>query len=87
MNKYLLFFIVFLNISSGAAVAEGCEIVRGGTATAYDGRVKALEELQVEKKSLIPLNMQFPELKVIEKAFKGELQTCTNCVDKYIACK
>jgi hypothetical protein len=68
-----------------ASVWGSCEIVSpSGEKHPFDG--KSLLGLQVEKKSLTTLSKAYPELNVIEKTFKGEVQTCANCSDKYITC-
>ncbi len=65
-------------------IMAACEVVDGGTKTPFDG--KAIGSLSVEKKSLSELNKQFPDLKVIENSFKGEVVTCSVCSGKYISC-
>lgn len=71
---------------AGTCFASGmCEIVRDGVRTPFDG--SGLSGLQVEKKSLVLANREFPSLNIVEKAFKGELQTCTVCTFAYISCR
>ena len=61
-----------------------CQIIDGSKKTPYEG--SNLSGIAVEKKSLIALNKQFPNLHVVESIFKGEIQTCVNCTGKYISC-
>jgi hypothetical protein len=77
-----VFIFLMVVISGGASAA--CEIVDGVKRIPFDG--KTLDSLVIEKKSLIILNRQFPNLNVIETMFKGQLQTCTSCTEKYITC-
>lgn len=80
MKSLVVIFSILFSISAMAA----CEVVDGGKKTPFDG--KYVGNLSVEKKSLSILNKEFPDLKVIEKSFKGEVLTCTSCSDKYITC-
>ncbi len=82
MIKNTVFLFLFLTLTS--KVYAECTIVDGDRRIPFDG--KDLSDLVIEKKSLIELNKEFPDLNVIEKVFKGELQTCTNCTEKYITC-
>lgn len=66
-------------------IMAACEVVNGGAKAPFDG--KTIAGLSVEKKSLSAMNKEFPDLNIIEKSFKGEVQTCTTCSDKYITCK
>jgi hypothetical protein len=66
------------------AFAATCEIVDGAKRVPFDG--KSLESVMIEKKSLTILNAEFPALNVIEKTFKGEIQTCTLCAERHIVC-
>jgi hypothetical protein len=61
-----------------------CEVVDGGKKSPFDG--KTVGSMSVEKKSLSIMNKEFPDLNIVEKSFKGEVQTCTSCSDKYITC-
>jgi hypothetical protein len=76
-----LFTIAILTISSHAYAA--CEVVDGGNKKPFDGN---LSGLTVEKKSLSLLNKEYPSLNVVEKTFKGEVQTCSSCSEKYVTC-
>lgn len=67
-----------------ASVCAGCEIVDGGKKIPFDG--SSLDHLLIEKRSLTILNKEYPGLNVIEKTFKGEIQTCSNCTDKHVVC-
>jgi hypothetical protein len=80
--KKILFIVATIALS--ANLMAGCEVVDGGKKSPFDG--KTVGGNSVEKKSLSEINKQFPDLNVIEKAFKGEVQTCTACSDKYITC-
>lgn len=82
--KTCLWVGIILVGSTSGYVCAGCEIVDGDKKTPFDGR--SLGQIPVEKKSLIPLNTEFPNLNVIEKTFKGEIQTCTNCAERHVAC-
>lgn len=77
-------FLVLVTIAFSANLMAACEVVDGGKKTPFDG--KTVGSMSVEKKSLFTLNKQFPDLNIIEKSFKGEVQTCTTCTDKYITC-
>lgn len=79
--KNLIFTVVTLVFCSNVMAA--CESVDGGKKTPFDGKIAGMS---VEKKSLSILNKEFPDINVIEKSFKGEVQTCTACSDKYITC-
>jgi hypothetical protein len=76
------FFTIFILFSAKATSA--CVVVTNGTKVPFDGR--SVEGLQVEKKSMVLLNKEFPSLNVVEKTFKGEVQTCSLCTDKYVLC-
>jgi len=80
--KKIALVLVIIAFSSNLMAA--CEVVDGGKKTPFDG--KDVGSLQVEKKSLSTMNKEFPDLNIIEKSFKGEVQTCTSCSDKYITC-
>lgn len=82
MKKNKMFIFVFLAVTSKAYT--DCTIVDGDKKMPFDG--KDLRGLVIEKKSLIELNKEFPDLNIIEKVFKGELLTCTGCTEKYITC-
>ena len=82
--KLAILTIISALMFVGAEASAACEVVKDGAKTAFDGA--NLSGLQVEKKSLVPLNKEFPALNVVEKAFKGEVQTCTTCSSGYIAC-
>ena len=80
---YLLSLVFMISVSSAAW--GSCEVVdTGGKTSPFEG--KNLVGLQVEKQSLIILNKSYPELKVLEKTFKGEVQTCASCADKFVRC-
>lgn len=84
--KALLVTVSLIALSALAQPAfAACEKVEGGAKSAFDG--SSIAGFQVEKASLVPLNKEFPALNVVEKAFKGEVSTCTSCTDKYITCK
>jgi hypothetical protein len=68
----------------GLNIFAACEVVDGGKKTPFNG--KDVGGMSIEKKSLSVLNKEFPDLNIIEKSFKGEVQTCTSCTDKYITC-
>lgn len=80
--KTLLVALVTVAYCSNLMAA--CEVVDGGKKSPFDG--KTVGGLSVEKKSLSILNKEFPDLNIIEKSFKGDVQTCTSCTDKYITC-
>lgn len=80
--KIILYTVIIATVSSNVMAA--CEVVEGGKKTPFDG--KNIGSLSVEKKSLSTFNKEFPDLNIIEKSFKGEVQTCTTCSDKYITC-
>jgi hypothetical protein len=84
MPKYLLVLIVSLSCMPVIAMAK-CNIIEDGKKTPFDGQ--SLENLPIEKKSLMELNKTYSKLNVIEKTFKGEILTCTNCPERYIACE
>lgn len=81
MKKIILALVVTAFCTN---VMAACEVVDGGKKTPFDG--KSVAGLSVEKKSLSALNKEFSALNIIEKSFKGEVQTCTSCTDKYITC-
>lgn len=60
-----------------------CEMVDGSAKKPFDGN---LDGASVEKKSLSALNKEFPALNIVEKSFKGEVQTCSSCSGKYVTC-
>ncbi len=76
--------LVLVIIAFSSNLMAACEVVDGGKKSPFDG--KTVGSLQVEKKSLSTMNKEFPDLNIIEKSFKGEVQTCTSCSDKYITC-
>lgn len=76
--------LLILSVVVTSSLYAACEVVDGGKKTPFDG--KGVSGLSVEKKSLSILNKEFPDLNIIEKSFKGEVQTCTTCTDKYITC-
>lgn len=78
-SMILLFALAF---SPGSFAV--CELVDGGKKTPFDG--KTLDRVLVEKRSLTILNTEFPSLNVIERTFKGEVQTCSDCKEKHIVC-
>lgn len=80
--KTLLVALVTIAYCSNLMAA--CEVVDSGKKSPFDG--KTVGGLSVEKKSLSILNKEFPDLNIIEKSFKGDVQTCTSCTDKYITC-
>lgn len=80
--KNILLALVTVAFCSNLMAA--CEVVDGGKKSPFDG--KNVGTLSVEKKSLSTLNKEFPDLNIVEKSFKGEVQTCTTCSDKYITC-
>lgn len=80
--KMMIFTLFVLIVNSN--VMGACEVVNGGKKMPFNG--KDVAGLSIEKKSLSGVNKQFPDLNIIEKSFKGEVQTCTNCSDKYITC-
>lgn len=77
-------FIVLTSFLVSMNILAKCEVVDAGKKTPFDG--KSIGTLSVEKKSLAILNKEFPDLNIIEKSFKGEVQTCTLCSEKYITC-
>lgn len=81
MKKIILALMTMIVCSN---LMAACEVVNGGAKSPFDG--KNIGSLMVEKKSLSTLNKEFPDLNIIEKSFKGEVQTCTSCSDKYITC-
>lgn len=76
--------IALVALTFAFQLMAACEVVDGGKKSPFDG--KNVAGLSVEKKSLSTLNKEFPDLNIIEKSFKGEVQTCTSCSDKYITC-
>lgn len=76
--------LVLITITFCTNLMAACEVVDGGKKTPFDG--KNIAGMSIEKKSLSALNKEFPDLSIIEKSFKGEVQTCTICSDKYITC-
>lgn len=76
-------FVALVTVVYCSNLMAACEVVDGGKKTPFDGKVGGMS---VEKKSLSILNKEFPDLNIIEKSFKGEVQTCTSCTDKYITC-
>ena len=62
-----------------------CEVKIGEKRIPFNG--KDIIGLSIEKKSLSEVNKKFPDLNIIEKTFKGEVQTCTICSDNYVTCK
>lgn len=83
ISKLVLSTAVIL-LSAGV-VNAACELSEDGKTSPFDG--KSLSGVQVDKASLVNLNKEHPGLNAIEKSFKGELQTCTNCTGKFIVCK
>jgi len=79
LKIFVFLFAVFLCSNARAA----CEVIDGTKRRPFDGSLSGLE---IEKKSLTRLNNEFPNLNIIERTFKGELQTCSACTEKYIAC-
>jgi hypothetical protein len=73
-----------LSIVPLAFAYAGCEVVDGDKKTPFDG--SSLNHALVEKKSLVALNALFPNLNVIERTFKGEILTCTDCTERHITC-
>jgi hypothetical protein len=71
MKNLVVVLVAFLSAESRAH----CEIVNGSARTPFDG--KTLTGLLIEKKSLVLLNSEYPNLNAVEATFKGELQTCT----------
>jgi hypothetical protein len=82
--KPLLLALILISyaFTAGAAV---CEFHDGDEISNFAGA--SLDGIQVEKKSMILLNNQFPILNVIEKAFKGDIQTCSSCSGRFVSCK
>ena len=67
------------------AVANAdCQMVVDGKKTPFDGSVPP--SMMVEKKSMLKLDKQFPDANVVERIFKGEIVTCSDCSDQYIVC-
>lgn len=85
MTKQFITALVLASVFGGSSAWAACQLVSGGAKTPFDG--KSLDGVQVEKKSLVSLGKEFPGLGVVEKAFKGEVQTCTSCTDKYVTCE
>lgn len=77
MKKILALGMLTLSLNSFAA----CELVDGAAKKPFDGN---LNGATVEKKSLSSIHKEFPALNIVEKSFKGEVQTCTNCSGKYV---
>ena len=84
MTKGNVFLFFLSAITASANTYAQCEIVDGDKKEPFDG--KDLKGIDIEKKALLSLNKEFPALNVIEKTFKGEAQTCTNCSEKHITC-
>jgi hypothetical protein len=84
MIKDILFFFLVLTVSASANIQAGCDIIDGNKKTPFNG--KELKDLAIEKKSLVFLNDEFPNLHIIELAFKGEILTCSICSEKHISC-
>jgi len=80
----VIYLFLFLSIAASASTYAGCDVVDAGKRTPFDG--KSLHGLFVEKKSLIELNDEYPDLNVIERTFKGEVQTCTDCTERHVVC-
>lgn len=76
--------LVLVTMAFCSNLMAACEVVEGGAKKPFDG--KTVGSLSVEKKSLSIMNKEFPDLNIVEKSFKGEVQTCTSCSDKYITC-
>jgi hypothetical protein len=74
--------VVLVAVLSAESQAH-CEIVQGSARIPFDG--KTLIGLLIEKKSLVLLNSEFPNLNAIEATFKGELQTCPICSERYVS--
>ncbi len=85
LNKNYAFISIILIPAVSSSAYAICEVIDGNTRTPFDG--KTLSGLSIEKKSLSTLNREYPQLNALEKAFTGEVQTCTNCSEKYISCK
>jgi hypothetical protein len=79
MKKILALGMFALSLNSFAA----CELVDGSAKKPFDGD---LSGASVEKKSLSALHKEFPALNIVEKSFKGEVQTCTSCSGKFVTC-
>jgi hypothetical protein len=82
MRVQNVLFVLGVLWSVGAAA--DCEVVSSGKRVPYDGQ--NLEKYSIEKKSLMKLDKAYPHLNVIEKTFKGEGVTCSNCSDNFIVC-
>jgi hypothetical protein len=80
MKILVIIILIVLSFSLNAA----CTLIDGANKTPFDG--KLAQGIAVEKKSLSIMQKEFPELGIIEKSFKGEVQACVNCTDKYITC-
>jgi hypothetical protein len=78
------FVLLLLAVSTSTAAVADCEVVDGDKKLPFDGT--SLNGLLVEKKSLVLMNALFPHLNVIERIFKGEILTCTNCSERYVRC-
>ncbi len=79
-----IIIVSMMALTFATNLMAACEVVEGGKKTPFDG--KNIAGMSIEKKSLSTMNKEFPDLNIIEKSFKGEVQTCTNCTDKYITC-
>lgn len=81
MKKILLVLVI---VTFSSSLLATCEVVSGGNKTPFNG--KDIGSNSVEKKSLAIINKDYPDLNIIEKSFKGEVQTCSSCSDNYIIC-
>lgn len=85
MKRFALVAMFAVSIGMTHDAWGDCVLNDGGDKSPFSGG--SLSGVQVEKKSLVPLDKKFPALKVVEKAFKGEVQTCTSCSGKYVSCQ
>ena len=83
MKKYIVAISMMMTVGAYAT----CELVsESGSASAFSGTYEA--GTKVEKKSLNKLNSEFPGIRIMEKIFKGEAKSCSNCDgQKHIRCK
>jgi hypothetical protein len=85
MMRNLILPTLVVQLTLAVAARADCQIVTSdGKKNPFDGN--SLAGLQVEKKSLLILNRTYPNLNAVEKVFKGEVNACTGCTDKYVSC-
>ncbi len=84
IHKIRAIILLLSSLTSAQAFGAECYLIDGDKKTPYNG--ETLNRDQVEKKSLTILNTKYPAVNAIEKTFKGEIQTCSNCSGRHIVC-